>query len=188
MAMPGFTVPTTADELDALPSDGNRYEIVDGELFVTPTPSRGHQQAQMLLIARMLPYVEPLHLDLMAAPTDVRANHNSQVEPDLLVLPRKFEGRSANRWEPMTRVLLTVEILSRSTARADREVKRRLYMAQGVREYWIVDVAAREVQVWKPAGALPLTIRDTLMWRPVDDAAPLRIDLVTLFDRVSDDD
>jgi Uma2 family endonuclease len=188
MAMPLSQVPTTADELDDLPEDGNRYEIIDGKLLVTPTPSRAHQQAQMGLILLLGPYAASLGLELMAAPTDVRASHNTQVEPDLLVLPRQFAGRAASRWEPMSRLRLAVEVLSPSTARVDRVLKRRLYMSRGVQEYWIVDIDAESIDVWTPDAAAPRVVRDTLMWQPVPDRAALAIDVVAVFRDLLDDD
>ena len=66
--------------------------------------------------------------------------------------------------------LLAVEVLSPSTARADRTVKRRLYQRAGVPEYWIVDLEARLVERWRPADERPEVLTDTLTWRPVSPA------------------
>jgi Uma2 family endonuclease len=184
MGMSVPKVPTTADELDDLPDDGNRYEIIDGELFVTPAPGRRHQRVLLRLFALLDAYARALGLEVMIAPIDVRASHNSQVQPDLLVLPRHFEGREANRWEQMSRLLLAVETLSRSTKRRDRKEKKRLYLANGVREYWIVDIDARCTEVWLPDALSARVVRDTLVWQPLPDREPLRIDLVALFDEV----
>ena len=81
------------------------------------------------------------------------------------------------RW----RLLLAVEVLSPSTARADRDVKRRLYQAQGVPEYWIVDLDARLVERWRPDDEPPEIITDRIEWQ-VDPALPaLMIELPALF-------
>ena len=188
MVNPLSTVPTTADELDDMPADGNRYEIIDGELFVTPTPSRAHQQIQMRLILLLWPYAESLGLELMAAPTDVRASDTTQVEPDLLVIPKHFEGRTATCWEQMSRLLLSVEILSPSTARLDRVLKRKLYTAHGVCEYWIVDGDAECIDVWTPSARAPHVVRDVLAWQPLPERDALAIDVVALFRDVHEND
>jgi Uma2 family endonuclease len=140
MAMPLYKVPTTADELADLPSDGNRYEIIDGELFVTPAPAKRHQWALARLLTRLLPFVDSIGLALFVAPTDVRASANTQVEPDVFVLPRQRDIARGPNWLPMHQLLLAVEVLSPSTRRVDSGKKRTLYLSQGVAEYWIVDV------------------------------------------------
>ncbi len=186
MAMPVSRLPTTADELDEVPEDGNRYEIIDGELFVTPAPSRTHQRTQVALVLRLAPYAQSLGLELLAAPTDVRASHRTQVQPDLLVLPRSFEWRTDTRWEQMSRLVLAVEILSPSTSRLDHVLKRKLYLTQGVAEYWIVDCDAQSISVWT-AGQLTAHVqRDVLVWQPVVGHEALRIDLTAVFLAVQD--
>ena len=181
MAMPLPIVPTTADELEAIPEDGNRYEIIDGELFVSPAPSRSHQRALMLLALRLAPYAQELGLELLPAPTDVRASHKTQVQPDLLVLPRHFDGRNDTRWEQMSRLLLAVEILSPSTAHLDRVLKRRTYLSNGVREYWVMDLDARSIDVWLSGLHTPRVHTDHIDWTPLSDRPPLSIDLVRFF-------
>jgi Uma2 family endonuclease len=186
MAMPLSKVPTTADELDALPTDGNRYEIIDGALFVTPPPSMRHQRAQMHLIERLLPYVKPLGLELFAAPTDVRASPITQVEPDLLVIARRREISRGPNWVPMPELHLAVEVLSPSTTRVDRGKKRALYVSQGVAEYWIIDVDARAIEVSVPGESVPRVLRESLTWRPLADKPPLSIDLDAYFREIDD--
>ncbi len=169
-----------------MPEDGNRYEVIDGELFVTPAPSRLHQRMQTELLVRLYTYVPPLRFEIFAAPTSVRASPLTEVQPDLLVLPYEYPGRNDARWERMSELLLTVEILSPSSLRVDREKKRRLYMAGGVREYWIVDLDTRSVEVWVTGAATARVERHALVWRPVPDHDALRLDLVALFDFVLD--
>ena len=186
MGMPMPKVPTTADELDDMPADGNRYEIIDGELFVTPPPSMRHQRAQMRLIARLLPYVESLGLELFAAPTDVRASPITQVEPDLLVVPRRRDLARGPNWVPMPQLHLAVEVLSPSTKRVDRGKKRTLYVSQGVVEYWIVDVDGRAIEVSVPGEPTARVLRELLTWRPLADREPLIIDLEGYFREIDD--
>lgn len=90
----------------------------------------------------------------MIAPADVEFNHDRMVEPDLFVVPL-LDGRVPRTWEEAGRLLLAVEILSPSTARADRTVKRRLYQSEGIPEYWIVDVDARLMELWRPDDDRP---------------------------------
>jgi Uma2 family endonuclease len=95
-------------------------------------------------------------------------------------------GRRPRRWSDITRLLLAVEVLSPSTARADRTVKRRLFQRVGVPEYWIVDVEARLVERWRPGDARPEIVTDALAWQPEPAHAPLVIDLPTLFAAILD--
>jgi Uma2 family endonuclease len=184
MAMPLSIAPTTADELDAIPEDGNRYEIIDGTLFVSPAPSRSHQRAVTQLVLRLAPYAHALGLDLLPAPTDVRSSNTTQVQPDLLALPMSFDGRSNARWEPMSRVLLTVEILSSSTRWLDRVLKRKLYVSEGVTEYWVVDLDARSISVSTADRPIPRVVTDVLQWQPRQERAPLALDLRELFSEI----
>ena len=88
----------------------------------------------------------------------------------------------------MPALWLAVEILSPSTKRLDRERKRKAYLGNGVREYWIVDGAARRVEVWTPASKSARVTADTLIWHPVPERAALRIDLEALFREVYRDE
>jgi Uma2 family endonuclease len=174
----------TVDALETMPDDGRRYELIDGVLFVTPAPSRLHQRAQIAFVFRLLPYARALGLELLVAPTDVRASDSTQTQPDILVLPLWFAGRDTTRWEQMSRLWLALEVLSPATQHADREIKREVYLGNGVREYWIVDTAARCVERWTAATGTPVVERASLTWQPVSAAEPLVMDLVTLFHEV----
>ena len=173
----------TADELRAVPDDGNRYEIVDGELLVTPAPSWLHQRAVRELVARLQPFAEGDGLECLFAPADVTFSPRRVVEPDIFVTPT-LGGKPAARFEDVGRLILAVEILSPSTARADRYLKRRLYQSQGVPEYWIVDTANRFVERWRPGDDAPETVVESLAWAPQEDVEPLVIDLAGYFRRV----
>lgn len=127
----------TADDLDALPDDGNRYELLDGELLVTPSPTVRHQNvAGELFLALRLAL--PPGLRVLMAPMDVRFGPKRQLQPDLLVL--RDEGLEAVRVESVP--LLVVEILSPGTRSRDLVQKRRAYEEEGVVSYWIVDPKA----------------------------------------------
>lgn len=184
MGMPVSKARYTVDDLEAMPGDGNRYEIIDGELFVTPALRVFHQRAVMRLVARLLPYSESLGLELFSAPTDVRVSQTTQVEPDLLALPQMHDATEETTWIGMSRLLLSVEVLSRRTRRVDREIKRPLYMREGIREYWIIDTRVRTIHIWRPEALTAEILRDSLTWHPVPDRVPLVIDLVEYFREV----
>ena len=82
----------------------------------------------------------------------------------------------------MTRLLLAVEVLSPSTARGDRTVKRQFFQRHHVPEYWIVDNSARLVDRWRPGDERAESVTDVLTWQPVPGIEPLTIDLRELFD------
>ena len=181
MGMSASGAPTTADQLSEQPDDGRRYEVIDGVLFVTPAPSRVHQRAQMQLAVQLFAFAESLGLEVLAAPTAVRANAATEVQPDLIVLPRSAVERTDVPFERMAHLVLAIEIVSASSARTDRGVKRRRYRDSGVREYWIVNVKRRRVELWV-AGRLEPDVDDgALVWQPVPATRPLMIVLGEYF-------
>jgi Uma2 family endonuclease len=176
----------TAQLARALPDDGNRYEVLDGELFVTPAPSGYHQRALKALAFVLDPYVREHALgELLWSPADIEFSSRRLVQPDLFVIPALPSGRM-RAWSDVSSLLLAVEILSPTTARADRFRKRTIYQSTGVPEYWIVDIDARVVERWRPEDERPEILADTLTWAPRADAAPLEIDLPRWFAAVLD--
>ncbi len=171
----------TAADLREIPDDRNRYEIIDGELLVTPAPSWGHQDISKSLLLMIDAYVNAHRIGkLLMAPAAIDLADDTVVEPDLFVVPL-IDGRRPQSWEDVGRLLLVIEILSPSTARADRTVKRRRYQREAVPEYWIADGDARIVERWRPEDEQPELLADQLEWQP-DSAFPaLVIDLPTLF-------
>jgi Uma2 family endonuclease len=132
----------TVDDLEGMPDDGRRHELVDGVLLVTPAPRWEHQRAEVRL-AVALGTVCPGEFDVLT-PIDVRGGSRTSVQPDLSVV------RSADLLpgRPFQSVpVLAVEILSPGTAETDRVLKRRVYAELGVASYWIVDVDAPSVTV-----------------------------------------
>jgi Uma2 family endonuclease len=124
----------TADDLDSLPDDGQRYELVDGELLVTPSPRMIHQVA-VLELAHVLRAAVPAGLRVLVAPMDVRLSMRLQVQPDVLVI---HDGPlDVPRVEEVP--LLVVEVLSRTTRSRDLVTKRRAYEGAGIPSYWLVD-------------------------------------------------
>ena len=181
MLMPHATSGWTAETIRALPDDGNRYEIIGGELFVTPAPSWPHQAAVLALATLVSQYVTVQGLGAaIIAPAEIELEPRTLVEPDIFVVPL-VEGRKPRRWEDVGRLLLAIEILSPPSARADRQVKRHLYQRMDVPEYWIVDIDARVIERWRPADERPEILADELRWQPVAEHPALVIELSRLF-------
>ena len=185
MAMPAVTARTdwTVEEVNALPDDGNRYEVLDGELFVSPAPSLTHQRVLRELVRLLLPYVDRLDMELIFAPAAVTWGPRTELQPDIFVLP-KLPGRTAVRFEDVGVLTLAIEVISPSSARADRFKKRPEYQRRGVAEYWIADPDARLVERWRPHDDKPEVVFQMLAWRPREDVSALEIDLVELYRRV----
>lgn len=168
----------TLRELHRLPDDGNKYELVRGDLFVTPAPSREHEEIAARL-ARILDIYAATHrLGLVYRPRAIIRIGESEVEPDLMVRPASPGAPSG--WEDAPLPLLVVEILSDTTRRRDQWEKRTLYTDAGIPEYWIVDGEERRVRRVSP-NAPDEECRSSLTWHPVGAAEPLVIDLPRFF-------
>jgi Uma2 family endonuclease len=178
----GLVAPTyhTAEMVRALPDDGNRYEVVHGELLVTPAPRAWHQEVVARLSGTLRQYLraQPIGHALMS-PADISWSDDTLVQPDLFVVDLP-EARTLD-WAQMRTLLLAVEVLSPSTARADRFTKRRVYQQQGIPAYWLVDPDARLVEVWAPDASFPTVERERIAWRPAGAEHALVVELGELF-------
>ena len=183
MAMPA-TTRWTAEMVRALPDDGKRYEVIDGELFVTPSPTLRHQEAVLQMAKRLAAYLEEHSVGrVFVSPADITFPDGSLTQPDVFVAP--LLGKRPSEWKEIKSLLLAVEVLSPSTARADRRVKLGLFQRHHVPEYWIVDVDARLVERWRPDDQRPEILAGQLEWQP-DPAHPsLVIDLPEYFHDVT---
>ena len=181
MAMPAPTNRWTAEMARALPEDGSRYEVLDGELFVTPAPSWNHQRVVFLLASTLREYVRPQALgEVLLSPADIELSEERLVQPDVFVIP-PTPGRRPQSWREAKSLLLVAEVLSPSTARADRTNKRDIFQDERVPEYWIVDPDARVIERWRPHDKRPEILAHTIEWQP-DPATPaLAIDLPAFF-------
>ena len=111
----------------AIPDDGNRYEVLEGELFVTPSPSYAHQAILARLFTVIHPYVEQHRLGWTRwSPADIEFSPDTLLQPDLFVVPDLGQGEPRS-WKDVTTLLLAIEALSPTTARADRMKKRPIY-------------------------------------------------------------
>lgn len=181
MGMPQAAHFWTPDDVRALPEDGHRYEVVAGELLVTPAPNLPHQEAVACLLRLLRDCLNETPLGHATfSPADIELEEGALVQPDVFVAPL-VAGRRPRSWREIHSLLLAVEILSPSSARADRTVKRRLYQRVGVAEYWIVDLDARLVERWRPADDRPELLAEMLAWRPEGSTEPLTLDLPRFF-------
>ena len=170
----------TLEEVHALPEDGNRYELVHGELWVAPAPSDRHETILARLTHVLVPYVETQGLGLVYRPRAVfRVGREVEVEPDLMVRqPHPDPG--GGPWETAPLPILVAEVVSPSTRRRDYGAKRELYMEKGIPEYWIVDGGARTLTVVLPDRE-PAVVTDRMTWSPADAREPLAFDVARVF-------
>lgn len=133
----------TVTDLEGLPDDGLRYELVDGTLLVSPAPTKAHQRCVGRLHL-LLTQACPDHLEVFLAPTDYQPTDRRSFEPDLLVVRRDDPGERA----VTTPLALAVEVLSPSSRSVDLVLKREVYEQSGVQSYWVVDPVERSVLVW----------------------------------------
>jgi len=171
----------TIQEVHRFPDDGNKYELVRGDLFLTPPPTYEHERIGARLIAMLAPYVDRHALGEVFHPRAVMRYRGSEVEPDVMV--RSAHPRligTDEDWSNAPIPMLVIEIASPYTRRRDREHKKRLYLDAGVAEYWIVEPEGREVHVTRP-GAADVVMRDRVIWSPAQASEPLVIEVAALF-------
>ncbi len=145
------TTKMTYDQYCLLPEDRNRYELIDGELIVTPSPERQHQEIGGLLYSRLLNYVESHSLGkVFIAPLDTLLDRYTVLQPDILFVSQERLAEVAKRWIEGPPDLV-VEVPSPSTKEIDRKRKLAVYSQFGVREYWIVDPEDCALDLYEPA-------------------------------------
>jgi Uma2 family endonuclease len=137
MEFPDGSAPFTAEDLEAMPDDSRRYEIVDGMLHVSAAPGRLHQRA-CRRITRLLEDACPRNMEVIQAPFSVRVAPDTVMEPDVLVA---LDSDLTDRDLPVA-PLLAVEVLSHSTRFYDTHVKRERFERAGTPDFWVVDPVA----------------------------------------------
>jgi Uma2 family endonuclease len=139
-----YGAPLTRDDLDRMPADGHRYELVDGALLVTPAPAHLHQRIVSNLITRLKNTCPP-ELEALVAPFDVVLAPDTVMQPDVLVAARSDFTRRELPMAP----LLAVEVLSPSTRRIDLMLKFSRFEAAGCAWYWVVDPDTPSLIAWE---------------------------------------
>lgn len=189
MGMPAIRRRWTTADVRALIDESRawpRYELIDGELLVTPAPRGPHQLVVLEFAVLLHGYLaqEPVGI-VVTSPADLELRPGTITQPDVFVVPADTQiAGEALEWPDVKSLLLAIEVLSPSSIRTDRVVKRDFYMDAMVAEYWVVDIDARIIERWTPDRDTPVIERDQMTWAP-SAAAPLVIDLPALFDRAA---
>lgn len=176
-----LTRPLTYDDLVQMPQDGNRYEIIGGELVVIQAPIPVHQRVSKRVFLVLDEFVEARGLgEVFFAPLDVQLGEHDIVEPDLVFIA----GEHLDIVE-RTRVIgvpdLLVEILSPSTRARDEVLKAQLYAGAGGREYWIADPDERTLRIYALEGGRYVLIQPNPEGVPSRVLPGLVVDTATLF-------
>jgi Uma2 family endonuclease len=154
----------TYSDLVALPDDQLRHELIDGEHFVSPSPSFSHQEISKRLFLALNAHVERHRLgEVLYAPFDIKLSAWTVLVPDLVYFTAARFADVVNEKHATAAPDLVVEILSPGTRRRDLGRKRAVYDRDGAGEYWIVDPEARSVTVLRRpragAGLTDVTVR-----------------------------
>jgi Uma2 family endonuclease len=183
MVMPATAREWTVEMLDALPDDGQRYEIIDGELFVTPAPGEPHQLIAGELYARLREYLRGHRVGKqIVSPADVRRGDRkrNRVQPDVFVV-RLTDGQRPAYPYNLHELLLAVEIVSPSNPLLDYQVKRDLYLREGVGEYWVINPDALNVSRWRGRDEPGEVLSRSIDWHPEGMSEPFVLDLAEFF-------
>jgi Uma2 family endonuclease len=157
-----------------------RRTVVDG----LPLPSTCRRDQRQVLVKRLSLALE-LYLErqpigeLLTSPADISWGPDVLVQPDVFVVPLD-EARTLT-WSRMRTLLLVAEVLSPSSARGDRFIKRLRYRQAGVPVYWVVDGDDRSVEIWTPGDDFPAVERERLVWQPAAARQPFSLELGNLF-------
>ncbi len=181
MGMPAQKTEWTAKLVRALPDDRRRYEVLDGELFISSGFTLPHQRSVGKLFITLHKYLSEHGIgESMPSPSDLEFSPSRMLQPDVFAY-ELVPGRRPHAWADVMPLILAVEITSPETAHADRQTKRRIYQSERVPEYWVVDLDSRLVERWRPDDDRPEIVPDILEWRPKAGIPPLRIELEEIF-------
>ena len=178
MAMP-LPEYTTAD-LRRFPRDGNRYELLEGILIVTPAPGTAHQIVLSRLQHAVSTYLAPRGLALALSPGEIEIAPKTLLDPDLLVIPSHY--RPGTPWPRISGWWLAVEVFSQSSKVFDRDFKRDAYLQLGVAEVWLVDLREQCVLVSRQAGPRDERYAGRLVWRPPTMDGAMELNVPDLFE------
>lgn len=173
--------PLTIEDLEAMPDDGQRYELLQGELIVSPSPGGIHQEilGELFGLLREVVRREKSGKAILA-PFDVQISPNDVVQPDLIYIRQSQFGQYSNRRFAGVPAFI-IEIVSPSSGHYDRVRKASLYVNSGVEEYWVVEPGNRRVLVHDPTSGQPsprIINTGTLTARVIPSFA---VDLAELF-------
>lgn len=175
MAMPALRQ-FTVEELEAFPADGNRYELLYGVLLVTPQAGLRHQIVATRLTTQLSRFLSDETGVQICAQGAVQIRPDIHLEPDILIgsMP------AVPRWDAVQDHWLAVEVSGTGSRVYDRDYKRDGYLANGVKEVWIVDLDLEVVLVSQADGAMDVPHDRTVTWRTPGGRA-VEIDVQSLF-------
>lgn len=170
--------------LDALPDDGQRYELIDGALHVTPAPSMVHQLVAGAFYRRLYEYLRPTAIArALYSPADVRKpdRTRNRVQPDVFAV-RLVDGQHPPYPFALSDLLLAIEVESPGNPLFDYHTKRELYLGNGVPEYWVVNPVARIVSRFRGLDDPGEVFSRRISWQPAGSEILMEIDFPALFD------
>jgi Uma2 family endonuclease len=146
----------TVDDLESMPDDGKRYELIGGAIVMTPAPEPVHQRVELGLARRIEDACPPGH-EVFVSPIDVDLPDGQRVEPDIIVVPHASVGEK--RLSGLA--LLVVEVVSPGSVVNDQVTKRQVYAEAGIPAYWIVDPRRSHVLALRLVDGTYETYADT---------------------------
>jgi Uma2 family endonuclease len=163
-----------------------RYELVQGELLVTPAPSRRHQRIVLHLALALQDYLMRERIgEILLGPGELRLTADSRFEPDVSVVAAP-DGRLPTTVGAGSEPLLVCEVLSPGSSRHDRVTKRRAFQRHGVAEYWVIDGDAEVFEIWHPGDERPAVVDERVVWRPEGAASGFELEVRRFFARMAD--
>jgi len=182
MTQPTSRYTWTYAEYARFPDDGNRYEVIDGEVLVTPAPSPRHQYVMSNLLIALRQYVERHGLGVVLPDVDLLFVTGQFLRPDLVFVPEAARDGITDRGVEKPPGLV-VEVLSPTSSSIDRVKKPRRYGDFGVPEYWVADPEEGVVWVWRftELAREPERVAERLAWRPTGAGEPLVLELDEVF-------
>jgi Uma2 family endonuclease len=182
--LPRAATDWTVTMVQAIPEDGNRYELIGGELLVNGSAATRHQAAFLKLILHLDSYTRANRLGIaVLLLTDWRPYERSNVRPDA-VISRLSKGEEPFEWSEVD-PLLAVDVLDPRYGRSDASVYGRYAQRDTVPEYWVLDVDGPAI--WRTRAGekrWPEEINERLEWQPVQGVAPLVIELAEFFEQI----
>jgi Uma2 family endonuclease len=175
ISVPRYTI----GDLEDFPEDGNRYELLDGVLLVTPQASLHHQTVASHLMFSLYKAVDDLAW--VVGPAAVEKGNRTHLEPDVLVFPKHYSPKLD--WRKVKEHWLVIEVLSRSSKMYDRDFKRDAYLKIGAREVWIVDRDEQIVEVSTEPGKFK-KVSSVIRWRVPGTNRIAPIDVRAMFKAV----
>ncbi len=179
----------TYAEYARLPDDGNRYEIIAGEVYMSPSPHHKHQLASVRITGVFENFTREHGIGQLYGPLDVLLSGSDYLIPDLVFLRHERRAILSDRGLESPPDLV-IEIISPSSAFRDRGLKRERYALFGVPLYWVVDVTLRQIEVYRlaenPTGPAEI-VTNTLVWHPVPGGPALTLSVPFVVDAQGDE-